>query len=104
MTDIDLTGIGAHTPCPKRGLLVFASLPDPVQRAEDATQFADFEARSWRANVTRYRPATETERALLRYLDINTPVDLITAVRWLTDGVRRRTWPQLANQITGDFQ
>lgn len=96
--DIDLTGIGEHRPCPKRGILVFASLPPAVQRAEDATQDNDYEQRHWRASVHRTRPATATERALLEHLGYVLLAELTTRVQWLSDGVRNRSWPQLEGQ------
>lgn len=95
LTDVDLTGIGEHKPDHWRGVLVFSRLPDAVQRAEDATAYADHEARHWRASVTSTRSATLTERALLAHLGYSLPASLETRVQWLTNGVRRRTWPQL---------
>lgn len=94
--DIDLTGIGEHKPCPKRGILVFSHLPDAVQNAEDSTAWCDYENRHWRASVHRTRPATPTERALLSHaLSREVPDDLQTRIRWLSDGVRNRSWPEL---------
>lgn len=87
--------IGEQRPGDPRGWLTFTWLADELQHAEDSTQFADYEARSWRASVPRHRPATATERKLLDYLGYTLPADLVTRVRWLSDGVRRRTWPQL---------
>ncbi|CKI51649.1 hypothetical protein LTT02_21880 [Mycolicibacterium smegmatis] len=98
MTEIDLTGVGEHRPDHRRGLLVLAHLPDAVQRAEDATAYADYENRHYRASVTRTRPATPTERALLRHIGYTVPDDLTTVVEWLSNGVRRRTWPTLEEQ------
>ena len=95
VSDVDLTGIGEHKPDHWRGVLVFSHLPDLVQRAEDATAYADHEKRHWRTSVTRTRPATPTERALLAHLGYTLPAELETRVQWLTNGVRRRTWPQL---------
>ena len=93
---IDLTGIGAHKPDHRRGYLVFSSLPPDVQQAEDATAFADYENRSWRASVPRTRPSTATERALLAHaLGHGVPANLGTRVRWPSDGVRNRSWPTL---------
>lgn len=94
-TDIDLTGIGEHKPDHRRGYLVFSRLSDPVQRAEDSTAYADLENRRMRASIHRERPATATEKALLAYLGHTVPEDLETRVRWLTSGVRNRSWPTL---------
>lgn len=103
MTDssIDLTGIGAHRPCPARGVLVFDHLPLDVQNAEDSRQEVDHRNRHWRSNVTTERPATPTERALLAHLGYELPEVLHTRVQWLTDGVRRRTWPQIPATLEG---
>lgn len=94
-SSVDFTGIGEHRPDHRRGLLVFTRLPDAVQRAEDATAYADHENRHWRASVARTRPATPTERALLAHLGYTLPDDLETRVEWLSSGVRNRRWPQL---------
>ncbi|MEZ0339788.1 hypothetical protein ACAG25_07365 [Mycobacterium sp. pV006] len=102
MTDnVDLSGIGAHRPCPARGVLVFDSLPPAVQNAEDSRQEADFRSRHFRSNVVTERPATPTERALLAHLGYTVPATLHTRVQWLTDGVRRRTWPQIPATLEG---
>lgn len=103
MTDnVDLSGIGAHRPCPKRGVLVFdGPLPPDVQNAEDSRADADFRGRHWRSSVTTERPATATERALLAHLGYELPEVLHTRVQWLTDGVRRRTWPQIPATLEG---
>lgn len=102
MTEIDtadpLAGIGAHHPHDPRGPLVFDSLPPEIQRAEQQTQFADYERRHWRASLPEERPATSAERLLLEHLGYTVPNDLTTCVRWLSNGVRRRTWPQLNDQ------
>lgn len=97
MTDTadPLADIGAHRPSDPRGLLVFESLPAEIQRAEHATQFADYERRRWRSRATSTRPATPTERLLLGHLGYSLPAELTTVVRWLSNGVRRRTWPAL---------
>lgn len=99
--NVDLSGIGAHRPCPARGVLVFDSLPPDVQNAEDSRADADYRGRHWRSNVTTERPATATERALLAHLGYTVPADLHTRVQWLTDGVRRRTWPQIPATTEG---
>lgn len=102
MADIDLSGIGAHRPCPARGVLVFDSLPPEVQNAEDSRQDADHRGRHWRSNVTTERPATATERALLAHAGYGPLPDVLhTRVQWLTDGVRRRTWPQIPATLEG---
>lgn len=101
MTDIDLTDIGEHQPCPKRGVLVFSSLPPAVQNAEDSRQDADYRNRHWRASVATERPATPVERALLEHLGYSVPTTLHTRVQWLTDGVRRRTWPPIPETLEG---
>jgi hypothetical protein len=104
-TMIDLTGIGDHKPDSKRGALVFSSLPPDVQRAEDATAYADYESRHYRAVVTRTRPATAVERALLAHvLGREVPADLTTTVRWLSSGVRNRSWPKLGITPEGVVQ
>ena len=101
-SDIDLTGIGEHQACPKRGVLVFASLPSAVQNAEDSRQEADYRNRHWRASIATERPATPVERALLTHIGLGPlPADLHTKVQWLTDGVRRRTWPQIPATLEG---
>jgi hypothetical protein len=94
-TDIDLTGIGDHKPDHRRGYLVFTRLPDSAQRAEDATAMADLENRHYRSVVQRKRPATATEKALLAHLGHTVPENLETTVRWLSNGVRNRSWPTL---------
>jgi hypothetical protein len=105
LNDVDLTGIGEHRPDNRRGYLVFASLPDAVQRAEDGRAYADLEARSWRASVTRTRPATATERALLAYvLERQIPNNLETVVQWLSNGVRNRSWPTLGINQEGELR
>lgn len=100
--DINLSGIGAHRPCPARGVLVFDSLPPDVQNAEDSRQDADYRNRHWRSNVTTDRPATAVERALLLHIGLGPlPADLRTRVQWLSDGVRRRTFPQIHSTTEG---
>jgi hypothetical protein len=98
---IDLTGIGAHRPCPARGVLVFDSLPPDVQDAEDSRQEADYRNRHWGSRVSTERPASATERALLAHLGYELPTTLHTRVQWLSDGVRRRTWPQIPGTTEG---
>lgn len=102
--NLDLTGIGDHRPDNRRGYLVFTSLPDAVQRLEDARAYADLEARSWRASVVHTRPASDAEKALLAHLGHSVPANLETQVRWLTSGVRNRSWPALGITEEGEVQ
>ncbi|QRY53387.1 hypothetical protein [Mycolicibacterium septicum] len=88
--------IGAQLPQPDpRGWLVFDHLPKDLQDAEDARQDAD----ATRARRDHWgvwsRPATVTEQLLLEHLGYELPANLATRVQYLTDGVRRRTWPAL---------
>ncbi len=93
---IDLAGIGEHRPDNRRGYLVFTRLPDSVQRAEDATAMADLENRHYRSVIQRTRPSTPVERALLTHaLGREVPESTPTVVRWLSNGVRNRSWPAL---------
>jgi hypothetical protein len=108
-----MTEIGPQRVGDRRGWLVFESLPDDLQRAEDATQAADFALAGsfsvrWsrivdpdRGHVVRYftRPATTAERTLLEHLGHTLPETLETRVEYLTETLRRRRWPQL--EITG---
>lgn len=93
--DVDLTGVGDHRPDHRRGFLVFTCLPDALQRAEDSTAYADYENRGWGRKAV-VRPATAAEKTLLAHV-LGRPVrgDLQTHVRWVSDGVRNRSWPQL---------
>jgi hypothetical protein len=100
MTTPDLSG-AIHKPCKKRGVLVFHGLPDEVQRREDMTAESDSSQRNWRPSMIRVRPATSTERLLLSHLGYSLPASLQTNVRWLSDGVRRRFWPQLPQTLEG---
>jgi hypothetical protein len=100
LAGIDLSGI-EHRPCPKRGVLTFWNLPDAFQRAEDASLENDHSQRHWRASVVRERPATEAERLLLAELGYTVPAELATRVQWLSDGMRRRTWPQIPETLEG---
>ena len=79
-----------------RGWLVFESLPDDLQRAEDATQAAD--RQHPRYFVGFQRPATEAERILLQHLGFQLPTQLTTQAKWVTPGCRNRRWPQLETQ------
>ena len=99
---VDLTGIGAHRPDHRRGYLVFTSLPDVEQRAEDSTAYADHEATDRGVpSATCTRAATATEKALLAHLGHTVPNDLRTVVRWLSNGVRNRSWPMLGITAKG---
>ena len=90
MTD----SIGNQLPQPDpRGWLVFSSLPDDLQRAEDSTAAADFDRRLFSRTIQ--RPATDTERLLLEHLGYPVPTELTTYVRYLTESVRHRSWPAL---------
>ena len=94
--------IGTQFPQPDpRGVLVFSRLPYELQMREDSTQAADFERCSQRfAPRPLKRPATATERLLLRHIGFaDLPDDLTTVVTYPTTGVRNRRWPQLE---TGD--
>ncbi|MFC9997032.1 hypothetical protein [Nocardia sp. NPDC127526] len=94
----------ARIPNDRRGWLTFTTeLSAPLQRAEDTTHAADFDA----CPRDRTRPATETEKALLRALGLRLPEDqpgateaarLLTKVEYLAPTLRRRTWPALAEQ------
>lgn len=112
-----MTAIGPHRPGDPRGWLVFETLPDNLQRAEDATQTADFDRRTWwRPGWVRefdlvrgipvrcfYRPATGTERALLEHLGYTLPPHLDTRVEFRTETFRQRRWPALETQTpTGE--
>ncbi|MCG7597836.1 hypothetical protein [Mycobacterium sp. PSTR-4-N] len=104
--------IGPHRPDDHRGWLVFEHLPDELQRAEDATQAADFAAASsfsmkWSrtvdpdtGRVVRYftRPATAAERTLLAHLGYTLPEALDCSVSYVTETLRRRRWPALESQ------
>lgn len=78
-----------------RGWLTFKHpLPEPFQSREDSTLAWDSQMRS------RKRPATETERDLLRdHLGFEIPKDLHTVVTFITGSLRNRTWPQLVEQL-----
>jgi hypothetical protein len=80
-----------------RGWLVFAYLPEDLQRADDSRAFADYDARRVRSFK---RPATDTERVLLQHLGFELPDELVTVVRYRSRGCRNRRWPQLETQET----
>lgn len=84
-----------------RGVLVFDWLSAELQRAEDSTLDNDKAQRHWRASVYRDRPATETEQLLLTAVGYTVPAELTTRVQWLSNGVRRRTWPQIPATMEG---
>ena len=78
-----------------RGWLVFdAPLPSDLQRAEDATQAADFARWTYRPRCFD-RPATDTERALLEHLGYTVPAELTTQVSYRSKSTRHRSWPVL---------
>lgn len=100
-----------------RGWLVFEYLPENLQRDEDSRLAADHD---WfhaglnhhlddqtgtlaphlaRGNTSWRRHATPAERALLEHLGYALPTELWTFVAFRTDNVRRRTWPQIADQV-----
>jgi hypothetical protein len=93
----------------RRGWLVFEYLPDDLQRAEDATQAADYERRGSATTQRQHeydpargqtvwyftRPATPAERTLLEHLGYTLPAELTTRVEFLTETLRQRRWPQL---------
>ena len=94
LTDIDMSG-AIHRPCPKRGVLNFWHLPAVIENAElshnGTTTSSVTGARSWSGKT-----ATPVERYLLEYIGHGPlPTTLTTRVTWLTNGVRRREWPQL---------
>jgi hypothetical protein len=92
-----MTDIGAQRPNDPRGWLLFDSLPDDLQRAEDATLYADHQ-RIREDVLLPYifnRAATDTERTLLTHLGYDLPGDLQTRVCWLSYGVRNRRWLEL---------
>jgi hypothetical protein len=67
----------------------------PLRAFEDSLALADRDR--CRTNFT--RPATDTERALLSALGLALPAVLDTHVRYLSVGVRSRTWPTLHPQL-----
>lgn len=80
-----------------RGWLTFKTLPDAVQKAEDARQFADWESSRARPRFT--RTATPTERALLEHLGYDLTAygadnELRTHITFFGP-LRNRRWPQL---------
>lgn len=77
-----------------RGWLVFSSLPDDLQRAEDSTNFADHDRRILKPRGFT-RPATSAEITLLEHLGHTVPEGLQTTVTWPTKSERRRRWPAL---------
>jgi hypothetical protein len=66
---------------------------------EDARAVADDDQLDGRTRVT--RTATETERTLLAELGFTwTTEPLLTTVKALTPGVRRRLWPDITREAT----
>ncbi|MDX1883050.1 hypothetical protein [Mycolicibacterium sp. 120270] len=105
--------IGPHRADDPRGLLLFEWLPDDLQRHEDATQAHDFSRGIGGPDVRRafefdpfhgrrvwafYRTATPTERLLLEHLGYELPAELETRVQYITETLRRRTWPALETE------
>lgn len=91
-----------------RGWLTFTEpLPDELQDSEDSTAENDLHARP----RSRRRPATGTERVLLRALGFVLPDDqpgyagvpLKTHVTYAGNTVRIRTWPSLKDQLPTDW-
>ena len=78
-----------------RGVLALRYLPPDLENAENATQANDY---TWRLAKPRgrLRPATDTEKLLLKWLGHGPiPDDLQTLVRYATRGVRNRSWPSI---------
>ncbi|MBN7304339.1 hypothetical protein IUQ79_20800 [Mycobacteroides abscessus subsp. bolletii] len=104
-----IEGVGEQYQNDPRGWLTFSHLPDELQRAEDATQAADFVRWSDSQAHSRVyfgipfdRPATATERVLLEYLGYQLPEALTTIVNYPASGggIRQRRWPALENSAT----
>ena len=95
MTDIIAGTIGAQRRHDVRGWLLFESLPDELQRAEDARLAAGKDLARHGPRSSFSRPASDTERLLLMHLGYRLPSDLLTRVEWLSPVVRQRRWPQL---------
>lgn len=104
MTNDPPHALPPRIPNDRRGWLTFTTeLPTSWQAHEDSTHAADFDAQP----RDRTRPATETEKMLLRALGLSLPEDrpdatardqLRTRVEYLAPTLRRRTWPALADQ------
>lgn len=92
------TEIGAHRSNDPRGWLVFESLPDALQAAEDSTQANDHHTMWLAETPIRTRPSTTAERQLLAHLGYTVTDDLLTRVEWLSNGVRNRRWLALEGQ------
>jgi len=92
MTDNE---IGEHIAGDPRGLLMFTSLSAELARLEDQRLHADHEHIHEGMFDAFTRLATATERELLGHLGYSVPATLTTRVNWLSNGVRRRSWPQL---------
>lgn len=92
---------GVHLLDHPGGLLVFQHIAGCTLRdAEDATQANDLIlAWCWYGECFT-RDATATERLLLDALGFEVPDELDTALTYLTDTVRCRTWPPLKTKST----
>jgi hypothetical protein len=91
--------IGPQRVGDRRGWLQFESLPEDLGRLEDQRLAADHEhLREGLGMFDQFdRAATVTELTLLAYLGYSLPPTLTTHVAWLSNGVRRRSWPTLEN-------
>lgn len=99
LIDVDMTGVEHLGFDDVRGPITFRYLPEELQRQLDQTQHADWEAHHWRPSVYRDRAATEAEKYLLEFLGITLPTNLTARVRYISGGVRRVDFPQLADQL-----
>jgi hypothetical protein len=90
--DIDPRSAAGTDP---RGILVFESLPDSLQRAEDSTAVNDRDKARLFTPRGHTRPATAAEVELLTHLGYDCPDGLETVVSWRSRACRRRTWPAL---------
>ncbi|MGZ9828751.1 hypothetical protein ACXYTP_17735 [Tsukamurella ocularis] len=120
MTEHQIPGVGHwYGPDDRRGILTFEHLPADLRAAEDTRAVADrdFKSGPWRPDRCQggfwrlehvddrtewTRPATTTEKLLLRHLGyLDLPDDLRTVVDW-HQGLRRRRWPTLTHNPEGD--
>jgi hypothetical protein len=92
-------GVGPQLPQPDpRGLLVFESLPEDLQKLEDARLMADYEDAECHRGPWQ-RPGTDTEHTLLTHLGYTVPEQLSTHIDY-GNGIRHRYWPTLEGQPT----